>query len=364
MFRIYKYLYCNILRFLSCTLKTFRKMYKSFLRPIFFLFDPEKVHHFTFFILKNFGFLTRLFFPKPIEDQRLEREVFGLKFKNPVGLAAGFDKNAVLYNELADLGFGFVEIGTVTPKAQAGNPKKRLFRLIEDGGIINRMGFNNDGLEAAIQKLKGNKGKVIIGGNIGKNTDTLPENYTEDYLKCFEGLHNFVDYFALNVSCPNVSSHAKLEDVDYLRELITEVQKINNSKEKQKPILLKIAPDLNHGQLDEIIALVAETKIDGVIVSNTSVNRDGLRTSKEILEKIGNGGLSGKPIRERSTAMIKYLSEKSGKAFPIIGVGGIHSAEDALEKLNAGASLIQIYTGFIYEGPDLINQINKKILEN
>lgn len=339
-------------------------MYKKIIRPILFKFDPEDVHHFTFWMLKNFSPLVKIFFPKPIEDQRLEREVFGVKFKNPVGLAAGFDKNAALYNELADLGFGFVEIGTVTPKAQAGNPKKRLFRLIEDGGIINRMGFNNDGLEAAIEKLKQNKGKIIIGGNIGKNTDTLPENYTEDYVKCFDGLHNYVDYFALNVSCPNVSSHAKLEDVDYLRELITEVQKINNTKEKQKPILLKIAPDLNHGQLDEIIALVAETKIDGVIVSNTSVNRDGLRTSKEILEKIGNGGLSGKPIRERSTAMIKYLSEKSGKAFPIIGVGGIHSAEDALEKLNAGASLIQIYTGFIYEGPDLINQINRKILES
>ncbi len=339
-------------------------MYKKIIRPILFKFDPEDVHHFTFWMLKNFSPLVKIFFSKPIEDKRLEREIFGLKFKNPVGLAAGFDKNAALYNELADLGFGFVEIGTVTPKAQSGNPKKRLFRLIEDGGIINRMGFNNDGLEAAIEKLKQNKGKIIIGGNIGKNTDTLPENYTEDYVKCFDGLHNYVDYFALNVSCPNVSSHAKLEDVEYLKELITEVQKINNSKEKQKPILLKIAPDLNLGQLDEIIELVAETKIDGVIVSNTSVNRDGLKTSPEILEKIGNGGLSGKPIRERSTAMIKYLSKKSGKAFPIIGVGGIHSAEDALEKLNAGASLIQIYTGFIYEGPNLVNQINKKILEN
>lgn len=339
-------------------------MYKTLIRPIFFKFDPEDVHHFTVEMLKNFPFLFRIFFKKPIEDIRLEREVFGLKFKNPVGLAAGFDKNASFYNEMADLGFGFVEIGTVTPRAQAGNPKKRLFRLIQDEGIINRMGFNNDGLEAAIEKLKNNKGKVIIGGNIGKNTDTLPENYTDDYLKCFEGLHPYVDYFALNVSCPNVSSHAKLEDVDYLKELITEVQKINNTKEKQRPILLKIAPDLNHTQLDEIIELIAETKIDGVIVSNTSINRDGLKTSNEILEKIGNGGLSGRPIRERSTTMIKYLSEKSGKAFPIIGVGGIHSAEDALEKLNAGACLVQIYTGFIYEGPGLINDINKKLLNS
>lgn len=338
-------------------------MYKSLIRPILFRFDPEAVHHFTFSMLKNFGFVTRLFLPKPIEDKRLEREVFGLKFKNPVGLAAGFDKNAVLFNELADLGFGFVEIGTVTPEAQAGNPKKRLFRLIEDGGIINRMGFNNDGLEAAIEKLKGNKGKIIIGGNIGKNTDTAPEQYTNDYLQCFEGLHPYVDYFVLNVSCPNVGSHAKLEDVEYLRELITEVKKINLSKSVQKPVLLKIAPDLNDRQLDEIIDLIAKTKIDGVIVSNTSVNREGLKTSPEVLAQIGNGGLSGRPIRERSTRMIRYLSEKSNRAFPIIGVGGIHSAKDAIEKLDAGASLVQLYTGFIYEGPELINDINREVLK-
>lgn len=338
-------------------------MYKSLIRPVLFKFDPEEVHHFTFSMLKNFGFLTRLFLPKPIEDKRLEREVFGLKFKNPVGLAAGFDKNAVLFNELADLGFGFVEIGTVTPKAQAGNPKKRLFRLIEDGGIINRMGFNNDGLQAAIEKLKGNKGKIIIGGNIGKNTDTGPEHYTQDYLQCFEGLHPYVDYFVLNVSCPNVGSHAKLEDVEYLRELITAVQEINRTKTVQKPVLLKIAPDLNHRQLDEIVDLIAETKIDGVIVSNTSVNREGLKTSPEVLKQIGNGGLSGKPIRERSTQMIQYLSDKSSRAFPIIGVGGIHSAKDAMEKLEAGASLVQLYTGFIYEGPELINEINKELLK-
>ncbi len=338
-------------------------MYKSLIRPVLFKFDPEAVHHFTFSMLKNFGFLARIFFPKPIADKRLEREVFGLKFKNPVGLAAGFDKNAVLFNELADLGFGFVEIGTVTPKAQAGNPKKRLFRLVEDGGIINRMGFNNDGLEAAIEKLKGNKGKIIIGGNIGKNTDTAPENYTRDYLECFEGLHPHVDYFVLNVSCPNVGSHAKLEDVEYLRELITEVKKINQSKTVQKPVLLKIAPDLNDHQLDEIIELIAETKIDGVIVSNTSVNREGLKTPPEVLAEIGNGGLSGKPIRERSTRMIRYLSEKSNRAFPIIGVGGIHSAKDAIEKLDAGASLVQLYTGFIYEGPELINDINREVLK-
>lgn len=341
-------------------------MYKVFIRPVFFLFDPEKIHHFTFSLLK---FLSKIPLVSPlfrsmyqVKDQRLERKLFGLTFKNPVGLAAGFDKNAVLYNELADLGFGFVEIGTVTPKGQVGNPKKRLFRLKDDQGIINRMGFNNEGLEAAITQLKKNKGKVLIGGNIGKNTATAPENYTEDYLTCFEGLHPYVDYFVLNVSCPNVSSHAKLEDADYLKELIVAVQEINNTKASKKPILLKIAPDLNHTQLDEIITLVADTGIDGVIASNTSVDRTGLKASAEMLEAIGNGGLSGQPIKDRSTAVIQYLASKSNKAFPIIGVGGIHSEKDALEKLEAGADLVQVYTGFIYEGPRLIKRINKAIL--
>ena len=298
-----------------------------------------------------------------VNDKRLERKLFGLTFKNPVGLAAGFDKNAVLYNELANFGFGFVEIGTVTPKGQAGNPKKRLFRLKDDQGIINRMGFNNEGLEIAIEQLKKNKGKIIIGGNIGKNTATTPENYTADYKECFKGLHPYVDYFVLNVSCPNVGSHAKLNDKDYLVELITEVQKLNNKETSQKPILLKIAPDLNDQQLDEIIELVAETKIDGVIASNTSTTRDNLKASKERLQEIGNGGVSGQPIKNQSTKVIQYLADNSNKSFPIIGVGGIHSEQDALDKIKAGADLVQIYTGFIYEGPSLVKRINKAILK-
>lgn len=341
-------------------------MYKLLIRPIFFLFDPEKIHHFTFslvkFLSKIPGMSSIFRGMYQVKDKKLERNLFGLTFKNPVGLAAGFDKNAVLYNELANFGFGFVEIGTVTPKGQVGNPKKRLFRLKDDKGIINRMGFNNEGLEAAIEQLKKNKGKIIIGGNIGKNTNTAPENYTEDYVECFKGLHPYVDYFVLNVSCPNVSSHAKLEDADYLKELITEVQKLNNAEKQQKPILLKIAPDLNNQQLDEIIELVAETKIDGVIASNTSVNRDNLKASKERLQVIGNGGVSGQPVKDRSTKVIKYLTDNSNKAFPIIGVGGVHSEKDALEKLKAGADLVQIYTGFIYEGPSLVKRINKAIL--
>ena len=341
-------------------------MYKLFIRPFLFLFDPEKIHYVTFSLIRFLckvplmAFVFRWIYK--IEDKRLERTLFGITFKNPVGLAAGFDKNAVLFNELANFGFGFIEIGTVTPKGQEGNPKKRLFRLKDDQGIINRMGFNNDGLEIAIQQLKKNKGKLIIGGNIGKNTQTTSALYTRDYELCFKGLHPYVDYFVLNVSCPNVGSDAKLNDKSYLIELISAIQKLNNQEIIQKPILLKIAPDLNNNQLDEIIELVAETKIDGVIASNTSTTRDHLKTSNHLLKEIGNGGLSGQPIKELSTRVIKYLAQNSNKAFPIIGVGGIHSAEDALDKIEAGADLVQIYTGFIYEGPGLIKQINKALL--
>jgi dihydroorotate dehydrogenase len=342
-------------------------MYKLFIRRFLFLFDPEKIHYFTFSLIRflcKVPFFSAIFRAMYlIEDKRLERNLFGITFKNPVGLAAGFDKNAVLYNELANFGFGFIEIGTVTPKGQEGNPKKRLFRLKDDQGIINRMGFNNDGLETAIVQLKKNKGKLIIGGNIGKNTQTSPQNYTNDYEECFKGLHPYVDYFVLNVSCPNVGSHEKLNDKEYLLELILAIQNLNLLEPTQKPILLKIAPDLNNNQLDEIIEIVAETKIDGIIASNTSTSRSGLKASKKQLQEIGNGGLSGLPIKEKSTKVIKYLKDTSNKAFPIIGVGGIHSAEDALEKIEAGADLVQIYTGFIYEGPGLIKQINKALLK-
>ena len=342
-------------------------MYKLFIRRFLFLFDPEKIHYVTFSLIRflcKVPFFSAIFRAMYlIEDKRLERNLFGITFKNPVGLAAGFDKNAVLYNELANFGFGFIEIGTVTPIGQEGNPKKRLFRLKDDQGIINRMGFNNDGLETAIEQLKKNKGKLVIGGNIGKNTQTSPQNYTNDYEECFKGLYPYVDYFVLNVSCPNVGSHEKLNNKEYLLELILAIQNLNLLEPTQKPILLKIAPDLNNNQLDEIIEIVAETKIDGIIASNTSTSRSGLKASKKHLQEIGNGGLSGLPIKEKSTRVIKYLKDTSNKAFPIIGVGGIHSAKDALEKIEAGADLVQIYTGFIYEGPGLIKQINKALLK-
>lgn len=333
-------------------------MYKSLIRPILFKFDPEEVHYLTFSLLKNFSFLTRLFFPKPLEDKRLEREVFGLKFKNPVGLAAGFDKDAKMFSELSDLGFGFIEIGTLTPKPQDGNPKKRLFRLKEDSAIINRMGFNNGGVDAAVERLKANK-NVLIGGNIGKNKVTPNEEAVNDYIICFEKLFPYVDYFVVNVSSPNTPNLRALQEKEPLTKLLSQLQELNSKKEKQKPILLKIAPDLTDEQLLDIIDIVKDTKIAGVIATNTTLSREHLisENQKE------TGGLSGKPLAKRSTEIIRFLSEKSGKAFPIIGVGGIHSAEDALEKLAAGASLIQLYTGFIYEGPGLIHDINKKLLQ-
>ena len=338
-------------------------MYKLLIRPLLFLFDPEEVHYFTFsairFISKIPGFSSVFRAIYVIEDKRLETEVFGLKFKNPVGLAAGFDKDAVLYNELSNFGFGFIEIGTLTPKAQDGNPKKRLFRLKQDAAIINRMGFNNKGIQAAIEKLKQNKG-VLIGGNIGKNKLTPNENAADDYVICFEALYDYVDYFVVNVSSPNTPNLRELQEKEPLTKLLQTLQDLNLARPKQKPILLKIAPDLTDEQLLDIIDIVNTTKIAGVIATNTTISRAGLQSEN----KAEVGGLSGKPLTSRSTEVIRFLSQKSNKSFPIIGVGGIHSAQEAIDKLEAGASLIQLYTGFIYEGPALVKAINKKILES
>ncbi|WP_298121649.1 quinone-dependent dihydroorotate dehydrogenase [Flavobacterium sp.] len=342
-------------------------MYKLLIRPILFQFDPEKVHYFTFslirFLSKIPGFSSLFKSLYLVNDKRLETEVFGLKFPNPVGLAAGFDKNAVLYKELSNFGFGFIEIGTLTPVGQEGNPKKRLFRLKEDSAIINRMGFNNGGVQEAVERLKKNK-DVLIGGNIGKNKLTPNENATQDYEICFEALFDYVDYFVVNVSSPNTPNLRELQDKKPLTELLTTLQNRNlaihtERSRSAKPILLKIAPDLTDSQLLDIIDIVNETKIAGVIATNTTLSREGLLSEN----KSETGGLSGKPLTNRSTEVIRFLSEKSNKSFPIIGVGGIHSAQDAIEKLEAGASLIQLYTGFIYEGPKLVKEINKAILK-
>lgn len=336
-------------------------MYKL-IRSILFSFDPEDVHHFV-------GKCLKISFKIPIlsdvvkscqgvKDKRLEREVFGLKFKNPVGLAAGFDKDALLFTELSHLGFGFIEIGTVTPKPYSGNPKKRLFRLIEDSAIINRMGANGGGVEAVVERLKKNRG-ILIGGNIGKNRVTPNEEAERDYLICFNALYDYVDYFVVNVSSPNIPNLRALQEKEPLMKLLCVLQEENANKPKQKPILLKIAPDLTDDQLLDIIDIVKVTKIAGVVATNTTICRENLKSSY----RNEAGGLSGKPLTKRSTEVIRFLHQKSEGSFPIIGVGGIHSAEDALEKLDAGASLVQLYTGFIYEGPQLIKRINKKILE-
>ena len=337
-------------------------MYKSLIRPILFRFDPEKVHHFTFgmisFLHKIPGIPALIRSMYQVNHPKLEREVFGLKFKNPVGLAAGLDKDAKIYNELNNFGFGFIEIGTITPKPQDGNPKKRLFRLKADSGIINRMGFNNSGVQVAVERLKKNQG-VLIGGNIGKNKVTPNDQAVEDYTICFHALYDYVDYFVVNVSSPNTPNLRALQDKEPLTELLSTLQSLNQQKSKAKPILLKIAPDLTDEQLLDIIDIVNETKIAGVIATNTTISREGLQSEN----KKESGGLSGKPLAKRSTEVIRFLSEKSNKSFPIIGVGGIHSAEDALEKIRAGASLVQVYTGFIYEGPKLVKDINKAILK-
>ena len=337
-------------------------MYKFLIKPILFLFDPEWVHHTVFYLLKvihripGVGSMIRGLYH--LKDQRLERKLFGLTFPNPVGLAAGFDKDAKLYQELSNFGFGFIEIGTLTPKPQPGNPKKRLFRLPEDNGLINRMGFNNQGVVEAIERLKKNNG-VLIGGNIGKNKITPNDEAVSDYVQCFEALFPHVDYFVVNVSSPNTPNLRALQDKEPLKHLLQTLKNLNLKRTSPKPILLKIAPDLIDDQLLDIIDIVTTIKIDGVIASNTTLSREGLISSN----RSEMGGLSGKPVAERSTEVIRFLYEKSNNAFPIIGVGGIHSSEDAINKLNAGASLIQLYTGFVYEGPGVIKKINKAILE-
>jgi dihydroorotate dehydrogenase len=269
----------------------------------------------------------------------------------------------LLIDELSAFGFGFIEIGTLTPKPQPGNEKPRLFRLPADKAIINRMGFNNKGAEGAVKRLQNRKSKIIVGGNIGKNKVTPNENAFEDYAQCFETLYPYVDYFVVNVSSPNTPNLRELQEKEPLKKLLNSVQALNQLKERPKPILLKIAPDLNEDQLHDVVEILLETKTDGVIATNTTISREGLVTSDEIISAIGNGGLSGKPLTKRATELILFLRSKLGKDFPIIGVGGIMTPEDAIEKLKAGADLVQIYTGFIYEGPGFVKRINRALLQ-
>ncbi|HEU5146857.1 MAG TPA: quinone-dependent dihydroorotate dehydrogenase [Chryseosolibacter sp.] len=342
-------------------------MYKLF-RPLLFSVDPERIHSLLFNALaipmRVPGFQALLRSAFTVQHPRLEKKLFGLTFSNPVGLAAGFDKEAKLIDALSCFGFGFIEIGTLTPKPQPGNEKPRLFRLPKDQALINRMGFNNEGVDAAVERLKVRRSRVIVGGNIGKNKVTPNEAAREDYVACFNALYEYVDYFVVNVSSPNTPGLRELQEKEPLRQLLETVKDLSRQKPVPKPVLLKIAPDLTDGQLDDIISILKSTGIDGVVATNTTISRDGLQTEVEELDRIGNGGLSGKPLKQRSTAIIRYLRTKLGKDYPIIGVGGIMTPQDAIEKLQAGADLVQIYTGFIYEGPGIVKRINEEILRS
>ena len=339
-------------------------MYKKLLKPILFCIDPERVHEITFFFINLIfkiplvsSLISKIY---SLKNPILETEVFGIKFPNPIGLAAGFDKNAKLYNEFSNFGFGFIEIGTVTPLPQEGNPKKRLFRLVNDEAIINRMGFNNTGVEEVIKRLKYNKG-VIVGGNIGKNKITDFNNSIKDYLICFEKLYPYVHYFAVNVSSPNTEKLRDLQQKDLLKNLLEAIQKKNKSYSFPKPVLLKIGPDLSQDQLIDVIEVIAETSLDGIIATNTTLSRDNLSSSENLVNQ--EGGLSGKPISKKSTNIIKFLHQKSNGSIPIIGVGGIMNPDDAIEKIKAGATLIQLYSGFVYSGPSIVKKINNAIID-
>ena len=334
-------------------------MYKLIIRPLLFLMNPEKAHHFTFDLIKiTFkipGVKTVFNWLFNDKNSSFEKELMGLRFPNPIGLAAGFDKDAKLVDELSAFGFGFIEIGTLTPFQQDGNPKPRMFRLTLDNGLINRMGFNNEGVDAAVEHLKRRKGKLIIGGNIGKNKLTLNENAIDDYLICYKSLYPVVDYFVVNVSSPNTPGLRALQEKEPLTNLLHQVQLLNQSMSKPRPLLLKIAPDLSNEQLDEIVEIVLSEKLDGIIATNTTITRTDLKTNDKIT--IEAGGLSGKPVKDRSTFVISYLRKKAGSKLVIIGVGGIFTAKDAQEKLDAGADLLQVYTCFIYEGPALVKNL-------
>ncbi len=337
------------------------------IKNLLFLLSPEKAHHFT---TKTLKVLLKLPLMKPlfswiysINQKGLEKKLFGLTFKNPVGLAAGFDKNAQYIHEFAAMGFGFIEVGTVTPLAQPGNPQPRLFRLKKDKALINRMGFNNDGMNLAYDNLLKRPKDVIVGGNIGKNKITDNDDAESDYLKCYEKLYPVVDYFVVNVSSPNTPDLRKLQEKEPLENLLKSLQSANNQKKQPKPILLKIAPDLTDGQLDDIMEIASNINLDGIIATNTTIDRSGLVENQSSLERIGNGGLSGAPVFNRSTEVVKYIRSKN-KKIPIVAVGGILSGADALEKIKAGADLVQIYTGLVYRGPALIKEINKAILSD
>ena len=343
-------------------------MYRILIRPILFRFPPETIHHILVITIRAFfripliqSLVSRIYH---LRRPELETEFLGLRFSNPVGLAAGFDKNALVFRELHAFGFSFVEVGTITPKGQPGNPRPRSFRLPADRALINRMGFNNNGAEAAARKLARRRPKgLILGGNIGKNTDTPNERAASDYEAVFRAIHDHVDYFVVNVSCPNITDMHRLQDQDSLEDILGRLTGIREELGSSIPILLKISPDLNLRQLDETLEIVSRMGIDGIVATNTTLSREGLTTPVEQVMAIGSGGLSGAPLTSRSLEIVRYISGKTEGRLPIIAVGGIMSVDDAMNMIHAGATLIQLYTGFIYRGPSLARKINRAILK-
>ncbi|MEG1648562.1 MAG: quinone-dependent dihydroorotate dehydrogenase, partial [Rikenellaceae bacterium] len=346
-------------------------MYKKIIRPIFFLFSPESIHHFTVFGIKALRYIpfgtTLLRKLCVVNHPLLEREVFGMKFSNPVGLAAGFDKNCEIYKEMEAFGFGFIEVGTITPKAQLGNPSPRLFRLPKDSAIINRMGFNNDGVSNAVNNLRKrpytSHQSCVVGGNLGKNTLTPNENAKDDYLNLFRRLYDYVDYFVINISCPNVNNMRKLQNAEALGDILEGIMEFRRGQGLYRPVLMKISPDLTFEQIDELIEEMKKWNLDGIVATNTTTSRDGLLSDSQVVENIGNGGLSGAPLTKRSLEVVRYISSKCEGNYPIIGVGGIMTPDDAVAMLDAGASLIQLYSGFIYNGPFFVKEVCNRIIE-
>jgi len=343
-------------------------MYRLLIRPVLFLFPPETIHRILvaslqiLFRIPGFRWLVSNIYV--LDDNRLETEFLGMTFRNPVGLAAGFDKNAEIYRELFAFGFSFIEVGTITPLGQPGNPRPRSFRIPEDNGLINRMGFNNIGAAAAAVNLDRKRPKeLVLGGNIGKNTHTPNQDAVADYEAVFRSIHDYVDYFVINVSCPNISDLHVLQDQDFLEAILGRIVEVRKEMKSAKPVLLKISPDLNNRQLDETVEIVSRLQLDGIVATNTTITRNRLRTKNRKLDSIGEGGMSGAPITDRSLRVVQYISNKTGGTMPIIAVGGIMNVSDALNMLSAGATLIQLYTGFIYEGPALVKRINREILK-
>ena len=342
-------------------------MYKRLIRPILFRVKPETIHHIIMWWMRAIHFIPcgravlRALFS--VKHPALEREVFGVRFPNPVGLAAGFDKDAKVYRELSAMGFGFIEVGTITPKPQPGNPKPRLFRLPQDKALINRMGFNNKGLDNALKNLRTRSYKTVLGGNLGRNTLTPNEQAPADYLKLFRSLYEYIDYFVVNISCPNVANLSCLQNKENVREILEQLFEFRRGQDDYRPILLKISPDLTWEQIDDMVEILMGTPLDGIVAVNTTTSREGLNTPKKTVAKLGNGGLSGAPLTKRAVEVVRYVHEKSKGCYPIIGVGGIMNEDDAVEMLRAGASLIQVYTGYIYEGPMIAKKICKKIIK-